>query len=162
MEEAYWELVIKDIQDACDLFLPLYQKSAGVDGYISLEVSPLLANETQATIDSAKYLHQRVNRPNVLIKIPATLECLESITQVIASSVSVNVTVSVCFQIFGMCYLQVGCEFYDINLCANGKWYCLFLLTSCSPGIIVARSRCLGHKQECWDIHVVLRCNVEA
>jgi transaldolase len=92
VEEAYWELVIKDIQDACDLFLPLYQKSAGIDGYISVEVSPLLANETQQTIDSAKYLHKRVNRPNVLIKIPATLECIESIKQVIASSISVNVT----------------------------------------------------------------------
>jgi transaldolase len=95
VEEAYWELVIKDIQDACDLFLPLYQKSAGTDGYISVEVSPLLANETQQTIDSAKYLHKRVDRPNVLIKIPATLECIESIKQVIATSISVNVTVSV-------------------------------------------------------------------
>ena len=97
MEEAYWELVIKDIQDACDLFLPLYQKSEGTDGYISVEVSPLLANETQRTIDSAKYLHNRVNRPNVLIKIPATPQCIESIKQVIASSISVNVTVSVKF-----------------------------------------------------------------
>lgn len=92
VEEAYWELVIKDIQDACDLFLPLYQKSAGTDGFISVEVSPLLANETQQTIDSAKYLHKRVDRPNVLIKIPATLECIESIKQVIATSISVNVT----------------------------------------------------------------------
>jgi transaldolase len=92
VEEAYWELVIKDIQDACDLFLPLYKESNGGDGFISVEVSPLLANETQATIDSAKYLHQRVNRENVLIKIPATKECLESIKQVIASSISVNVT----------------------------------------------------------------------
>lgn len=94
VEEAYWELVIKDIQDACDLFLPVYKESNGGDGFISVEVSPLLANETQATIDSAKYLHQRVNRENVLIKIPATEECLESIKQVIASSISVNVTVS--------------------------------------------------------------------
>ncbi|KAG0630283.1 hypothetical protein M758_1G167400 [Ceratodon purpureus] len=92
VEEAYWELVIKDIQDACDLFLPLYEESRGGDGYISVEVSPLLANETQQTIDSAKYLHKRVNRPNVLIKIPATLECIESIKQTIASSISVNVT----------------------------------------------------------------------
>lgn len=100
MEEAYWELVIQDIQDACDLFFPLYEKSGGVDGYISVEVSPLLANETEATIDSAKYLHKRVNRANVLIKIPATLECLESIKQVIASSISVNVTVGAQFQAF--------------------------------------------------------------
>ena len=94
VEEAYWELVIRDIQDACDLFLPLYKESVGVDGYISVEVSPLLANETQQTIDSAKYLKMRVDRPNVLIKIPATKECIESIEKVIASSISVNVTVS--------------------------------------------------------------------
>jgi transaldolase len=92
VEEAYWELVIRDIQDACDLFLPLYKESVGVDGYISVEVSPLLANETQETIDSAKYLRSRVDRPNVLIKIPATKECIESIEKVIASSISVNVT----------------------------------------------------------------------
>jgi transaldolase len=83
---------VQDIQDACDLFQPLYDESNGGDGYISLEVSPLLANETQQTIESAKYLHNVVNRPNVLIKIPATLECIESIKQVIASSISVNVT----------------------------------------------------------------------
>jgi transaldolase len=92
VEEAYWELVIRDIQDACDLFLPLYKESVGGDGYISVEVSPLLANETQETIDSAKYLKSRVDRPNVLIKIPATKECIESIEKVIASSISVNVT----------------------------------------------------------------------
>jgi transaldolase len=92
VEDAYWALVVQDIQEACDLFQPLYNESNGGDGYISLEVSPLLANETQQTIESAKYLHNVVNRPNVLIKIPATLECIESIKQVIASSISVNVT----------------------------------------------------------------------
>lgn len=129
MEEAYWELVIKDIQDACDLFLPLYEKSAGGDGYISVEVSPLLANETQATIDSAKYLHKRVNRPNVLIKIPATLECIESIKQVIASSISVNVTVSI-----------LSCTH---NLC-NYRRYFLILSCLCISTLLNHRFRMLG------------------
>ncbi len=102
VEDAYWALVVQDIQEACDLFHPLYNESNGGDGYISLEVSPLLANETQQTIESAKYLHNVVNRPNVLIKIPATLECIESIKQVIASSISVNVTVST--DIFVTCH----------------------------------------------------------
>ncbi|KAH9567258.1 hypothetical protein CY35_03G020200 [Sphagnum magellanicum] len=92
VEDAYWALVVQDIQDACDLFRALYDESEGGDGYISVEVSPLLANETERTIDSANYLHKTVNRPNVLIKIPATAECIPSIKQVIASSISVNVT----------------------------------------------------------------------
>lgn len=145
VEEAYWELVIKDIQDACDLFLPLYQKSGAIDGYISVEVSPLLANETQATIDSAKYLHQRVNRPNVLIKIPATLECIESIKQVIASSISVNVTVSVCFHISGT-YLHWGCYLHPCKWLVGQSQF----------------SRRLGYKQEWCYFQVVLRCDVEA
>ncbi len=94
VEDAYWALVVQDIQDACDLFRALYDESEGGDGYISVEVSPLLANETERTIESANYLHKIVNRPNVLIKIPATAECIPSIKQVIASSISVNVTVS--------------------------------------------------------------------
>ncbi len=94
VEDAYWALVVQDIQDACDLFRALYDESEGGDGYISVEVSPLLANETERTIESANYLHKTVNRPNVLIKIPATAECIPSIKQVIASSISVNVTVS--------------------------------------------------------------------
>lgn len=94
VEEAYWELVVTDIQEACDLFLPLYHESGAVDGYVSLEVSPLLANETEATIDSAKYLRKRVDRPNVHIKIPATREGIEAIKQTIAKSINVNVTVS--------------------------------------------------------------------
>jgi transaldolase len=92
VEDAYWALVVQDIQDACDLFRALYDESEGGDGYISVEVSPLLANETERTIESANYLHKTVNRPNVLIKIPATAECIPSIKQVIASSISVNVT----------------------------------------------------------------------
>eukprot|EP00252_Welwitschia_mirabilis_P011326 TRINITY_DN2547_c0_g1_i2.p1 TRINITY_DN2547_c0_g1~~TRINITY_DN2547_c0_g1_i2.p1 ORF type:complete len:388 (+),score=86.95 TRINITY_DN2547_c0_g1_i2:243-1406(+) len=92
VEGTYWELVIKDIQDACDLFEPLYKASGGADGYVSVEVSPRLAHETEQTIEAAKWLHQRVNRNNVYIKIPATAKCIQSIKQVISQGISVNVT----------------------------------------------------------------------
>lgn len=91
-ESAYWELVIKDIQDACKLFEPIYNQTDGADGYVSVEVSPRLANDTQGTIEAAKWLHKVVSRPNVYIKIPATAECVPSIREVIANGISVNVT----------------------------------------------------------------------
>lgn len=97
IDSVYWELVIKDIQDACKLFEPIYDQTDGADGYVSVEVSPRLANDTQGTIEAAKWLHKVVNRPNVYIKIPATAECVPSIKEVIANGISVNVTVSAIF-----------------------------------------------------------------
>ncbi|KAH7670131.1 Transaldolase/Fructose-6-phosphate aldolase protein [Dioscorea alata] len=92
IESAYWELVIKDIQDACKLFEPIYEETGGADGYVSVEVSPRLANDTKGTVEAAKYLHKMVDRPNVYIKIPATAECVPSIKEVISLGISVNVT----------------------------------------------------------------------
>eukprot|EP01018_Ginkgo_biloba_P017486 Gb_34069 [translate_table: standard] len=92
VEDTYWELVIKDIQDACELFEPIYDTTGGADGYVSVEVSPRLALETEETVEAAKWLHKRVNRRNVYIKIPATAECIPSIKQVISLGISVNVT----------------------------------------------------------------------
>lgn len=92
IESAYWELVIKDIQDACKLFEPIYEQTDGGDGYVSVEVSPRLANDTNGTVEAAKWLHRLVDRPNVYIKIPATAECIPSIKQVISLGISVNVT----------------------------------------------------------------------
>lgn len=94
IESAYWELVVKDIQDACKLFEEIYDQTDGGDGYVSVEVSPLLADDTENTIEAAKWLHQWVNRRNVYIKIPATAACIPSIKEVIARGISVNVTVS--------------------------------------------------------------------
>ncbi|XP_077250210.1 aldolase-type TIM barrel family protein [Tasmannia lanceolata] len=91
-ESAYWELVIKDIQDACKLFEPIYDQTDGADGYVSVEVSPRLALDTEGTIEAAKWLHKLVNRPNVYIKIPATAECIPSVKEVISLGISVNVT----------------------------------------------------------------------
>ncbi|MFS7899045.1 putative transaldolase [Helianthus anomalus] len=94
IESAYWELVVKDIQDACRLFEPIYDETDGGDGYVSVEVSPWLADDTQGTVDAAKWLHKVVDRPNVHIKIPATTTCVPSIKEVISFGISVNVTVS--------------------------------------------------------------------
>jgi len=91
-EDIFWQLAVEDIQAACDLFTPLYQESLGVDGYVSLEVSPALAHDTAATVEQAKALWARVNRPNLMIKIPATLAGLPAIRAAIAAGINVNVT----------------------------------------------------------------------
>ena len=91
-EDIFWQLAIEDIQAACDLFKPLYAQTAGADGYVSLEVSPYLVNDTEGTIAQAKHLWQTVNRPNLMVKIPATKAGIPAIRQVIAAGVNVNVT----------------------------------------------------------------------
>jgi transaldolase len=91
-EDIFFQLAIEDIQAAADLFLPLYQQSGGGDGFVSLEVSPYLANDTAKTLAQAKQLWQRVDRPNLMIKIPATKAGIPAITAAIAAGVNVNVT----------------------------------------------------------------------
>jgi transaldolase/glucose-6-phosphate isomerase len=85
-------LAIDDIRHACDEFRTLFEQSGGGDGFVSLEVSPLLAADTQGTIDAAARLWKMVERPNVMIKIPATPECIAAITETIAAGINVNVT----------------------------------------------------------------------
>ena len=96
-EKIFWQLAIEDIQQACDLFRPLYDETKGGDGYVSLEVSPYLANDTEGTVKQAKELWGRVNRPNLMVKIPATKEGVPAIRQAIAAGINVNVTL-----IFGL------------------------------------------------------------
>ncbi|MEQ4208537.1 transaldolase [Actinopolymorpha sp. B9G3] len=91
-EDLFFELAIQDLRRAADLFLAIHERTDGVDGWVSLEVSPLLAYDTDATIRAAKALHARAGRPNLLIKIPGTKEGLPAITECIASGVPVNVT----------------------------------------------------------------------
>ncbi len=91
-EELFVELALQDITDAADLFRPVHDRTLGVDGWVSLEVSPLLAYDTKATIAAAKELHARAARPNVLIKIPGTKESLPAIEELIFAGVPVNVT----------------------------------------------------------------------
>jgi transaldolase len=91
-EEIFFQLVIEDIQTVTDLFLPLYRESKGEDGYVSLEVSPFLANDTESTISQAIELWNRVSRPNLMIKIPATKAGIPAITDATVAGINVNVT----------------------------------------------------------------------
>lgn len=91
-ERIFWQLAVEDIQEACDLFRPLYEQSKGGDGYVSLEVSPYLARDTEGTIKQAQELWDRVNRPNLMVKIPATKEGIPAIRTSIAAGINVNVT----------------------------------------------------------------------
>lgn len=90
--EIYEALVIKDVQNACDIFQPVYQQSNGLDGFVSLEVSPYLARHTQATMEEARKLFAAVNRPNLYIKIPGTIEGLPAIEQMLVEGINVNIT----------------------------------------------------------------------
>jgi transaldolase len=89
---AYWDLVVKDVSDALEVFSSLYESSDGGDGFVSIEVAPGLARDTDGTIAAARELHERIRRPNVLVKIPATEAGLPAIRQMIAEGRSINVT----------------------------------------------------------------------
>jgi transaldolase/glucose-6-phosphate isomerase len=90
--EIYQLLTLDDIQHAADIFRPLYDQRAGQDGFVSLEVSPHLAHNTQGTITEARQLWAKVNRPNVMIKVPGTRQGLPAIQQLISEGINVNIT----------------------------------------------------------------------
>jgi transaldolase len=92
LKETFWALAERDIKDACDLFRPVWDGGAGRDGYVSLEVDPGLAYDTLATYREAIRLHKAVDRPNLMVKIPATKPGLAAIEDVIAKGHSINVT----------------------------------------------------------------------
>ena len=92
VEDAYWDLVVDDIQAALVILRPVYDDSDGGDGFVSVEVAPALAHDTEGTITAARGLHTRIDQPNVLVKIPATPECVPAIRQMIAEGRSINVT----------------------------------------------------------------------
>ncbi|WP_115786759.1 transaldolase [Arthrobacter silvisoli] len=92
LEETIFEITTTDVADACDLFAPIAAATDGVDGRVSIEVDPRLAWDTEGTIAEAKQLFKKVDKDNVLIKIPATLEGLKAITAVLGEGISVNVT----------------------------------------------------------------------
>ena len=91
-EDAYWELVLTDIAHAADRLRPAYEELDGADGFVSVEVSPNLAHDTDGTIAQALELWQRLARPNVMIKIPATPAGIPAITEVLSAGVNVNIT----------------------------------------------------------------------
>lgn len=91
-EALFFELAVEDLRQAADLFRPIHDRTNGVDGWVSLEVSPLLAHDTSGTLAAAKALHGRAERPNLFIKIPGTKEGLPAIEEAIFAGVPVNVT----------------------------------------------------------------------
>jgi transaldolase len=91
-EALFFELAIEDLRRAADLFGPIHERTDGVDGWVSLEVSPLLAYDTKSTVEAAKSLHEEAGRENLFIKIPGTPEGLPAIEEAIAAGVPVNVT----------------------------------------------------------------------
>jgi transaldolase len=91
-EALFFELALEDLTRAADLFRPIWDRTRGVDGWVSLEVSPLLAHDTDGTVAAAKALHARAGRPNLLIKIPGTREGLPAIEEAIFAGIPINVT----------------------------------------------------------------------
>lgn len=92
VKELYEQLVLPDIADAADILRPVFDRTGGVDGFVSLEVSPLLAYDTNATVAEARHLHAQLDRPNIFIKVPATPEGIPAIETLISDGISVNVT----------------------------------------------------------------------
>jgi transaldolase len=92
VESAYWELAITDILNGLELLRPVYDESDGEDGYVSLEVSPALAHDTETTVRDARKLHERIAQPNLLVKVPATKEGVPAINTLISEGRSINVT----------------------------------------------------------------------
>ena len=92
IDDAYWALVVRDIEDALAILRPVYDASGGEDGYVTVEVAPALARDTEGTIAAARELHQRIAEPNLYVKIPGTAEGIPAIRQMIAEGHSINVT----------------------------------------------------------------------
>ncbi|HPG16007.1 MAG TPA: transaldolase [Microthrixaceae bacterium] len=97
IEDAYWSMVTDDVTAALELFRPLYDASDGGDGYVSVEVAPSLARDTDATVEMTRELWRRIDRPNLFVKIPATAEGVPAIRQAVSEGINVNVTL-----IFGL------------------------------------------------------------
>jgi transaldolase len=92
LEDAYWEMAISDVADALAVLRPLFDVSAGTDGFVSIEVAPGLARDTSATIAAARELHRRIGEPNLMVKIPATAEGIPAIEAMTAEGRSINIT----------------------------------------------------------------------
>jgi len=91
-KQLFEKIAIRDVQDACDIFRPVYDETKHRDGYVSLEVSPLLANDTNGTIEEARRLWKAVNRPNLMVKVPATPEGIPAIRQLLEEGLNINIT----------------------------------------------------------------------
>ncbi|MGH9268812.1 MAG: transaldolase family protein, partial [Acidimicrobiales bacterium] len=107
VSDAYWAMVVDDIRDACTVLAPVHQDSDGCDGFVSLELAPDLAGDTEASVAAARDLFARVARPNLLVKIPATPEGVPAVERMVAEGASINVTL-----IFGLARYDAIIEAY--------------------------------------------------
>jgi transaldolase len=114
--EDYWSMVLRDINSALDVFAPLYHQSYGGDGFVSVEVDPGLAHDAAGTETAARFLHESIDRPNLMVKIPATVEGIPAIRQMIAEGRSINVTL-----IFSLARYQDVIEAYISGLEAYSR-----------------------------------------
>ncbi|MCS6961923.1 MAG: transaldolase [Deltaproteobacteria bacterium] len=110
-EEICWELMISDVSLACDLFMPAYQSSNGNTGYVSIELNPLFSNNISKSVEQALYLKGRINKPNLMIKVPATNEGFYVIRELTRKGINVNVTL-----IFSLDQYLKACESYLLGL----------------------------------------------
>ena len=116
VDEIVQKLTTDDVRSACDLFTPIFQASKGADGRVSIEVDPRLARDTDGTIAAGKTLWKVINRPNVLIKVPATIEGLPAITALIAAGISVNITLIFSIKHYGQ---VIDAYLKGLEECAN-------------------------------------------
>ena len=107
VEDAYWELVIEDVANALTVLAPLYEETGGRDGFVSLEVAPAIASDAEATVKAARWLHGRIARPNLFVKIPATEPGVEAIRRMVSEGADINVTL-----IFGLDRYEAVMEAY--------------------------------------------------
>ena len=107
VESLYEALVIEDIRLAADILMSVFEGTKGRDGFVSLEVSPHLARDAEGTLAEARHLWQRVERPNVMIKVPATDECIPAVEQLLAEGINVNVTL-----MFSMAHYEAVAKTY--------------------------------------------------
>jgi transaldolase len=118
VEDAYWSMVVDDILHALDILQPVHEASGGEDGFVSIEVAPALARHTDTTIASARDLHERINRPNLYVKIPATAEGIPAIQKMVSEGRNINITLIFSLQRYDEvieAYLS-GLEAYDGDL----------------------------------------------
>ena len=116
VDEVVKKLTTDDVRAACDLFAEIFSHSKGFDGRVSIEVDPRLAHDTQGTIEAGKELWSIIDRPNVMIKVPATLEGLPAITELIAAGISVNVTLIFSVKRYGQ---VIDAYLKGLEQCAN-------------------------------------------
>jgi transaldolase len=107
VEDAYWELVIEDVTNALSVLAPVHQEAGGCDGFVSLEVAPAIASDAEATVKAARWLHGRISRPNLFVKIPATEPGVEAIRRMVSEGANINVTL-----IFGLDRYEAVMEAY--------------------------------------------------